>query len=361
MNVSNLESQNVNKLRERLQLGPTSIPRLSSEFGKAAGVQRSVSMPVEIGPSPIRGSPAPARRQILPTNPRSTSESIVQPDSPQFPSIPSEYVEDNHDAPPTPPKDPRGNLGHGRTTIVSRSVSATPDMARSRITTFFGDKADKVVIQPGRSSSSGICPSTTRRVVSPEAKARERIEAQKKRAEEEARLLREEEQRQLRLRRQKEEMLRQAEKEEELRRFKLEEEKRHALAERARKEREAQMEEEHRQQEIETRRRQERERRLLRAKRLEEERLENERRAAEAAERREEQRRASDRVKQQRMSEIQSRYASFGFGKTSAVIHSGNVSVQTSGSISWKRRYFELSGTSFSFYRDSQVCPQYHS
>ena len=118
---------------------------------------------------------------------------------------------------------------------------------------------------------------------------------------------------------------------------------------------EAQMEEEHRQQELETRRRQERERRLLHARRLEEERQENERRAAEAAKRREEQRRASDRVKQQRMSEIQSRYASFGVGNTNAVMHSGSVSVQTSGSMSWKRRYFELTGTSIAFYRDSQV------
>ena len=358
MNVSNLQAQTVDKLRERLQLGPTSIPRLAPDGGRA--VQRSVSMPVDMSPtpSPLRGSPLPASplpARYANVKPRQASESQVQtqapPGSPHFPTIPSEYIDDNP-PPPTPPKkDPNQSPGRA-SSVMARSISASPDMARRRAATYFSD-GDEVVIQPGR--SSGIYPGITPRVLSPEAKARQRLEAQKKRAQEELQAQKEEEARQARLKREKEAALRQAEKEETLRKMKLEEEKRHALAERARREREAQMEEEHRLQEIETRRRQERERRMLYARRLEEEKLENERRAAEATRRREEQRKVSDTVKQQRMAEIQAKYASFGVMNANAVMYSGNVSVQTSAAMSWKRRYFELTGTAISFYRDSRV------
>ena len=99
-----------------------------------------------------------------------------------------------------------------------------------------------------------------------------------------------------------------------------------------------------------------REKKERKKRKVKEEKLENERRAAEAARRREEQRRASDAVRQKRMSEIQARYASFGVMNANAVMHSGSVSVQTSAAMSWKRRYFELTGAAISFYRDSRVC-----
>lgn len=94
---------------------------------------------------------------------------------------------------------------------------------------------------------------------------------------------------------------------------------------------------------------------MLQAKRLEEERQESERRAAEAARKREEQRRASDVMRKQRMKEIQAKFAKAGRFGSDAVLLSGVVTVQTSVSNSWKRRFFELKSDALLFYRDSQV------
>ncbi|EJD07434.1 uncharacterized protein FOMMEDRAFT_16102 [Fomitiporia mediterranea MF3/22] len=354
MNVSNLDVDNTSKLRERLQLGPSYIPRLAPNVNHP--VQRSASMPTE-----PRSSPEPAKNNMkgLPQSPRarvvaSESQARKLPSlSHDLPRIPSEFDED---PPATPPKD----ISQGRSAsafVKSASTGSTFDTSHQRVTSFMSD-GDEVVISPGslnnRGSNGFSLPRSPPRVVSPSERARLRLEAQKKREAEELQAQREEAERQERLKRQKEETLRQAQEEEERRRARLEEEKQRALAERARREREAQLEEEHRLQELETRKRQEKERRMLQAKRLDEERQEAERRAAEAAKRREEQRRASDVMRKQRMKEIQAKFAQAGRLGSAPALLSGAVTVQTSVSNSWKRRFFELKSDSLIFYRDSQ-------
>lgn len=307
MNVSNLDTVDPDKIRERLQLGPSLIPRLASNDSKTA--QRNASMPSESRSSSDSYTSNPKR---LPQSPRArvsasestgrSSPSLLKPIMTHMPRISSE-IEEGDRPPPTPPKDPR--QGRSASAFVkSASTGSAFGAVRPRGGIYMSDE-DEVVISPGalgeRRSYMSFTPP---RVISPAEKARLRLEAQKRREEEELQAQREEEERQARLKRRKEEAMRQAQEEEERRVARLEEEKRFALAERARREREAQLEEEHRLQELETRRRQEKERRVLQAKRLEEERQESERRAAEAARKREEQRRASDVMRKQRMKEM---------------------------------------------------------
>lgn len=192
------------------------------------------------------------------------------------------------------------------------------------------------------------------RVLSPSDRARIRLEAQRKRETEEAEAQREEAERQARLKAEKEEMLRLAVVEEDQRLARIEEEKRRALAERARREMQTRLEEERRFMEAEIRREQERERRLEQARRLEEERIASERRAAEAAQRHEEEKRLMQEKRRQRMKEIQQKFA--GKSDVDPVLLSGSITIQTSTSISWKRRFFELTSNELLFYRDSRVC-----
>ena len=260
MNVSNLDTQNTDKLRERLQLGPTYIPRLAS--GSSHPVQRSTSMPVE----PRRTSSESAGNGFkpLPQSPRArgtVSEGqdrhsrITKADAAHLPHIPSETDEG---PPPTPPKS--SGEGYSLTAFVKNALTgAAFGSTRKRVPSYMSD-GDEVVISPGslgeRRSSAAYGPSRSPpRAISPTEKAKLRLEAQKRREAEELQAQREEAERQARLKREKEETLRQAQEEEERRRAKLEEEKRKALAERARREREAQLEEERRLQELEMRKR----------------------------------------------------------------------------------------------------------
>lgn len=357
MNVSNLDSQNTEKLRERLQLGPSYIPRLASNNNNLP-VQRSASMPTE----PRRSSSESASKgmKMLPQSPRARvtasegqgSQSLIsKSNTVHLPHIPSD-TEDG--PPPTPPKESREESPMSAF-VKSASTGSTFGTTRQRVGSYMSD-GDEVVISPGslgerRSYMSFMSSRAPPRVVSPTEKAKHRLEAQKRREAEELQVQREEAERQARLKREKEEALRQAEAEEERRRARLEEEKRQALAERARREREAQLEEEHRLQELETRKRQEKERRILQAKRLEEERQEAERRATEVAKKREEQRRVSDVTRKKRMKEIQKQFTEAG----QPLLLTGYVTMQTSVSNTWKRRFFELKKGTLVFYRDSQV------
>ena len=101
---------------------------------------------------------------------------------------------------------------------------------------------------------------------------------------------------------------------------------------------------------MELRRQKERERRRRETQELEAKMKEMELRAAEAAKKKAEQRRMTEASKKQRMKTIQDKYA-----RANGVLLAGSVTVQTSMSISWKRRYFELSRNALAFYRDSQV------
>lgn len=194
---------------------------------------------------------------------------------------------------------------------------------------------------------------STPRPLSPEERQRMRMLARKQREEDELQAAREESARMERIRLQKERMLRDQEKAERERMERIQREKEHALAEKARREREQQREEERKAREMEDRRLKERERRAMLARKLEEDRERNERRIQEAARRKEEERKFSEAKRKATIKEIQARYA--GQIGTRPVMLEGSITVQTSASISWKRRYFELTAHSMQFYRDSQV------
>lgn len=192
------------------------------------------------------------------------------------------------------------------------------------------------------------------RPLSPEERQRMRMLARKKREEDELQAAQEESARMERIRHQKEQMQRDQEREERERLERIRQEKEHALAEKARREREHQQEEERKAREMEEKRQKEKERRALLARKLEEDRERNERRIQENLRKREEERKMSEAKRKAKMKEIQSRFADR-FG-TRPVLLEGSVTVQTSASISWKRRYFELTANAVQFYRDSQVC-----
>ncbi|KAH8116314.1 hypothetical protein DFH11DRAFT_1579887 [Phellopilus nigrolimitatus] len=374
MNVSELNASNTNKLRERLHLGPSLIPRLASNTNSRA-VQRSASMPSEPRSSADSGSGygSPQSPRVRGTASDSQGRRSPTPTGlyAHMPSIPSEFDESQF-APPTPPKDPvrsasafvksasmspLGHTGYRSASEIGWDQPSSRARAYSKPELAYMSDGDEVVISPGslnrrRGQMDFAHPNRESRVLSPAEKARIRLEMQKQRDAEEQRALQEEALRQERLKREKEETLRQAQEEDERRLAKLEDEKRRALIERARREREAQLEEERRLREMELRKLQAKERRMEQTRRFEEERREIERRASDAARKREEELRLTDQMRRQRMKDIQKKFA--GRSGTDSVLLTGSVTVQASMSISWKRRFFELTEKALTLYRDYQ-------
>lgn len=271
-----------------------------------------------------------------------------------MPSDPGVSVTNSEDRDRQPASDTNPSQFVSRRRALSRSELAY-------ISDGYGNDVEEAVINPDgsesldkwRGRSQFAQPRPTPRFLSPEEKARIRLELHKQKEIEDQAARREETKRQLRLQKRKEEMLRQEQIEDDQRLARIEEEKQRALSERARRELQVQLEEESKLREIELRRQQEKQRRAEQARRIEAERLEAEKRAAEVVKRREEQRRLSEENKRIRMKEIQREFSRK--SGDSVVLLAGNITVQTSTSISWKRRFFELKGDGLYFYRDSRV------
>ena len=346
MNVQNIVTQSRDKLRERLQISPSYIPRLASNSGKT--IPRSASTPISKRSASESAAYYKSTDHGLASYMHTQESQARRSASPTYaniPSIPSEYDEIEGPPPPTPPKETYYTKS-ASAFVKSVSTGSMYETIRPRYDSFMSD-GDEVVISPGKIPVRAMHHS---HMLTPEARAQKRLEVQKRKEAEELQAMKEEEERQIKLKREKEEMLRQAEEEERRRLVKLEEEKRRALAERAKREMEAKLEEERRTQEMELRRQKERERRRRETEELEAKMKEMELRAAEAAKKKAEQRRMTEASKKQRMKTIQDKYA-----RANGVLLAGSVTVQTSMSISWKRRYFELSRNALAFYRDSQV------
>lgn len=268
--------------------------------------------------------------------------------------------------PPTPPKDfsnkplPLKSASHFVMRTKSDGMWNQPsrDRAQSRSELpYASDEGSDEVAVIGSYSARGRSDFSQQRlpprVLSPEDRARLRVEEHKKREAERLRAEKDEAEHRARLKREREEMIRIERMEEDMRLARIEEEKRLALAERERRAYEERLEEEHRYREIEARRQRERERRAEQSRQLELERLTAERRAAEAKKRMEEQKRRSEERRRERMKEIQE-MINLRKGPDPVLLQ-GNVTVQSSNSISWKRRFFELTGSKLLLYRDARV------
>ncbi|KAH9965604.1 hypothetical protein BGW80DRAFT_1343916 [Lactifluus volemus] len=189
----------------------------------------------------------------------------------------------------------------------------------------------------------------------PVTRSEQREAARRASEEEEYAARREEVARQLRIKRQRDREARQAEEEERTRRAQLEQDLARKAAARLAREEEERAEEERRVREREERRRRDAEKRAEVARRMEEWRLEEERRKEELARAEGElKRRAVERREAARVAAAKRRRDSQLPG--GSVILSGWVTVQTSGSVAWRRRYFQLTDAVLRFYnRDKDV------
>ncbi|KAF8661368.1 hypothetical protein AX16_001462 [Volvariella volvacea WC 439] len=182
----------------------------------------------------------------------------------------------------------------------------------------------------------------------PAERARLRMEAQRKREMEERQALEEEERRQIEKRRMKEEQEKQERLEEEMRKIKLEEEFKRIAADRRRKEQQEKEEEERKKREFEEKKRLEKQRRLEEHKKLEEWRAAQNRLAEAAARRAEEERKREDALKRSKIMQIEKRIKR---NTKSEFLLTGWVTMQTTNSLVWKRRFYRLAGDTFYFYR----------
>ncbi|KAH9971652.1 hypothetical protein BGW80DRAFT_1460335 [Lactifluus volemus] len=183
----------------------------------------------------------------------------------------------------------------------------------------------------------------------PVTRSEQREAARRASEEEEYAARREEVARQLRIKRQRDREARQAEEEERTRRAQLEQDLARKAAARLAREEEERAEEERRVREREERRRRDAEKRAEVARRMEEWRLEEERRKEELARAEGElKRRAVERREAARVAAAKRRRDSQLPG--GSVILSGWVTVQTSGSVAWRRRYFQLTDAVLRFY-----------
>ena len=171
---------------------------------------------------------------------------------------------------------------------------------------------------------------------------------------EERAALREEAARQARIKWLREEEARKAAEEEEERLAQLERDLARSAAMRIAREEEERAEEDRRMRERNERRKRDAERRAEVARRLEEQRLEEVRRLEEAARAEEElKRKAMERRDAARFAGAKRRRESRLAGDS--VLLSGWVTVQNSGSVAWRRRYFQLTDTSMRFYNKEKV------
>lgn len=274
--------------------------------------------------------------------------------------------------PPTPPKDKDEatslsftrsiSRAHPNETFSTKRAYSASQTELSYLSDGVDEETDRAVIRPGgrsvqasvnRYSTDSARAKSVPRPLSPEERQRMRMLARKQREEDELQAAHEESARMDRVRREKEKMLQDQEREERERLDRIRRDKEHALAEKARREEEHQREEARKAREMEEKRVREKERRTELARQLEEDRERSERRIQEAAWRKEEERQAAEVRRKTKIKDIQSRYADR-IGSRPVLLE-GSVTVQTSSSISWRRRYFELTASAMHFYRDSQV------
>ena len=109
INVSDLNTVNMDTLRERLHLPPSLIPRLVSKAAHL--VHRSASMPASTSPAeesfPPMGSPRnPAVKRAASSEDQGRTSALSMDSLAHMPHIPSVVDEDDL-PPPIPPKDPR--------------------------------------------------------------------------------------------------------------------------------------------------------------------------------------------------------------------------------------------------------------
>ena len=188
----------------------------------------------------------------------------------------------------------------------------------------------------------------------PVTRSEQREAARRASEEEEYAARREEVARQLRIKRQRDMEARQAEEEERTRLARLEEDLARKAVARIAREEEERADEERRVREREERRRRDAEKRAEVSRRMEEWRLEEERRMEELARADDElKRRAIQRREAARVAAAKRRRDSQLPG--GSVILSGWVTVQTSGSVTWRRRYFQLTDAVLRFYNRDKV------
>jgi hypothetical protein len=190
-------------------------------------------------------------------------------------------------------------------------------------------------------------------VIDPAEKIRRRIEKQKQKEEAEKHAMKEEFEQQAFRMKEKQEALRREEEEEAHRRASLHEAVRKAMAARSMKERELKEAEERRLSELREKKMLERAKRMAQSKLSEERRKERARLAKELLQREELGKKQED---EERKSRIKSAKAEFHVSSKSQSPMTGWVTIQTNESPAWKRRFFELVGTTMFFYRSAKVC-----
>ena len=223
------------------------------------------------------------------------------------------------------------------------------------------NSADEVLVEPSQSvgaqnavvvQSLPLRSKRDAQVLDPVERAQRRLEAQQRREMELEIAFREEAERQAELRRRKEQFLKDEQEAEAQRRVSLENELGRITAERRRKALLEHEEETRRQRELEERRRLEKERRLEEHRRLEAWRREQAKMADEAAQRDKELRR---HMEDERRRKIQIAEAKVKRNKHMDSMLTGWVTMQTSDSLFWKRRFFKFVGTAVHFYRSPKV------
>ncbi|KAL0579278.1 hypothetical protein V5O48_002732 [Marasmius crinis-equi] len=185
----------------------------------------------------------------------------------------------------------------------------------------------------------------------PEERARRRRLMQEQREREEEEAMRAEEERQARIKHEKEEMLLREQEEERQRRASLDEELRRARAERRLREEREKEEDLRKKRQIEARRRADRERRQEEHRKQEKWRQEQAQLALEAEARNAQARKRGEAERKQtiqQMVEVVKKEAKGGH------LLDGWVTLQTSESVVWRRRYFRLIGSALLFYRNDQ-------
>ncbi len=186
----------------------------------------------------------------------------------------------------------------------------------------------------------------------PSERAWLRMEMQRQKEEEEREAIRAEEERQKRIKRKKEELKRREEEEAERRKAAIQAEALQIAAERRRRKEEERLEEERIAREREERKRAEREKRFEEHLRLEEWRKEQQKIVEEAARREKETKRREEQERNEKILKVESVMKQ----KGSEEAMTGYVTIQTDGSVMWRRRFYKFSSPStFCFYRHAKV------
>lgn len=207
--------------------------------------------------------------------------------------------------------------------------------------------ADQIRLPPGNKWVS-----ETTVIADPAERARRRRLAQKQREMEEEQAAREEAERQARIKRQKQEQLRLEQEAEEERRASLEDELKRITSERRRKEEAVRREEERKKQELEVRKQEEKARRIQEHRKLEEWRKAQARSAEENAKREAENLKEEQAERQKRIKGIAAKVKA---GARSEELVTGWVTMQTSESLVWRRRFFKFADHTVLFYRSPKV------